>query len=159
MKKVISLFFTLIFLAAATGSAFGCLCIGPDNAKEAKGWAGAVFTGEIIAFEREGDNGLYTFKVERVWKGVSEEKIVLVDQMYQSSCDSGLKLGQRYIIFASYESFNPRTEKIEYLSLDKDGKPRPVIDVCSWSTNLANPEVNKKILRKIGKGRPVTAKK
>lgn len=80
-------------------------------------------------------------------------QIVLVDSMYKSSCGSGLELGQRYIIFASYRALNPRTENIEFLSLDKNGKPRPVIDICSWSADLSNPEVNKKILKKIGKGR------
>jgi hypothetical protein len=154
MKKMNLLLWTLTFLFAAAGSAHACLCFGPDGPKEAKKWADAVFSGEIIAFEKEGDSGLFTFRVERVWKGVTEQQLVLVDQVYKTNCGSGLKLGQRYIIFAMYEDLNPRTEKIEYLSLSEDGKPRPVIYPCGGSANLASPWA-KKILKKIGRGRPL----
>lgn len=154
MKKLNWFLFTLFFLTAVTSS-FGCICtIVPDDAKEAKSRAQAVFAGEVIAFEKEGDNGLFTFKVERVWKGVTEKQLVLTDLMYGSSCNNGLKVGQRYIIFASYQHFDLlRFPEGKYLSLDKNGKPRPVIDTCSLSTNLANEQRSKQVLKKIGKGR------
>jgi len=157
MKKLKFVFFTLIFLTANVISVFGCICsVPPKDAKEAKSRSQAVFSGEVISFEKEGDNGLFTFKVEKVWKGVTEKQLVLADLMYKSSCDNGLKVGQRYIIFASYQYFDLLSlPEGKYLSLDKNGKPRPVIDTCSWSTNLANIEQTKQVLKKIGKGRLV----
>ena len=138
---------------------FGCLCglaDTPEDAKKAERKSQAVFSGEIIAFEKEGDVGLFTLKLEKVWKGVTEKQLVLADMMYQSSCDSGLEVGRRFIIFASYQHFDLlRFPEGKYLSLDKYGKPRPVIDTCSWSTNLENTEQSKQVLKKIGKGRAI----
>ena len=160
MKKLNFVFFTLFFLVANAIGVFGCICSAPpEDAKEAKRWSQAVFSGEVIAFEKEGDNGLFTFKVERVWKGVIEKQLVLADLMYQSSCDNGLKVGQRYIVFASYQFFDLlRFPEGKYLSLDKNSIPRPVIDTCSWSTNLADTKRSNLVLKKIGKGRLIKMK-
>jgi len=155
MKKMKLFLITLTLLVAAKITAWGCVCVGPDNPKEAKKWAQLVFSGEILAFEKEGDQGLFTFRVDRVWKGVAEKQIVLSDPMYGSDCSRGLKVGAHYIIFASYKRYDTPTPNPEgiYLSVDKNGKPRPAIDTCSWSTNLASIKQSKRVLKKIGKGR------
>jgi len=147
MNRLKLLFLTLIFVVLTSNSTFACSCIGPDSPKEAlKIWSDAVFSGEIIAVNGED----FTFKVERVWKGVSDKEIVVLDSFVGSSCDSGLKIGGRYIIFASFLKDKDKTT-----SVNEQGKPIFHIDTCSWSASLANPNTNKKIIKKLGKGKSI----
>lgn len=134
---------------------FACLCTQmPKNAKEALKKSQAVFSGKIIAFEQEGINAIYTFQVERIWKGETHSELRVVDMTFKSSCDIGLRSGQRYVVFASSQFFSTDFPEGKYISPDKDGKPRLVADACSWTVNLADIERSKKVISKIGKGKP-----
>ena len=126
----------------------------PKNAKEALKKSQAVFSGKIIAFEQEGINAIYTFQVERIWKGETHSELRVVDMTFKSSCDIGLRSGQRYVVFASSQFFSTDFPEGKYISPDKDGKPRLVADACSWTVNLADIERSKKVISKIGKGKP-----
>lgn len=43
--------------------------------------------------------------------------------------------------------------KPRYIYIDMNGKPQPVIDICSWSASLNHPQVDKKILKKLDKAK------
>ncbi|MDQ3799286.1 MAG: hypothetical protein M3384_07545 [Acidobacteriota bacterium] len=146
MKRLKYLFLIPAFLLTAGNSAFGCVCFGPDNPKEAlKYWSDVVFLGEVVAVE----GAAYTFKVERAWKGVSASEIVIYDAHPGSSCASDPKKGVRYIIFASV------TDMVtgKPIRLDERQKAMPFFDICSFSISMANAEKSKRVLKKLGKGR------
>ena len=121
---------------------FACSCIGPENAKEGLSQAKAVFSGQIVSVSTKGDD--YTFKVDRVWKGDSDAEIVVRDYYAGTSCAFNLKVGEKYILFAT-------TYK------DDDGKTILIGDVCNWTTKL-NSEDAKDVLRQLGTGKLLTEK-
>jgi hypothetical protein len=150
-KAVLWISFVLVLNQAA----LSCVCTGPDNPKEAlKYWSDTVFSGEVTAIEKlkfeTFQVAVLTFKVENAWKGVNVKEIVVRDYMSDSDCASAdFKVGEHYIIFAN--SKNDRGESLK----DDHNDPFISVDACSWTANLANPKVKKKILNKIGKGKPI----
>lgn len=146
---------TIISILVLNQIALSCVCFGPDSPKKAlKYWSDTVFSGEITAVEKlkvgNFQVAVLTFKVENVWKGVTTKEIVVRDYMSGSDCASAdFKVGEQYIIFAN--SKNDRGETFK----DDQNNPFISVDSCSWTANLANPKVKKKILNKIGKGKPI----
>lgn len=134
MTKVKWLLSILAFTLFAYDSAFACSCIGPADAKEGLVQAKAVFSGKVIAV----DDANFTFKIERIWKGVTENKVVVRDYHAGTSCAFNFKLGEQYVVFAT------RT--------DYEGKTILIGEVCNWTSRLAEA---KEILKAIGKGKPV----
>jgi hypothetical protein len=143
------------FILVLNQIALSCVCAGPDSPKEAlKYWSDTVFSGEITAVEilkvDKSKVAVLTFKVENAWKGVNTKEIVVRDYAFGSDCaPADFKVGERYIIFAN--SKNSRDEPFK----DDQNNPFISIDPCSWTANLANPAAKKKILNKIGKGKPI----
>ena len=84
----------LVILNATVSSA--CSCLYPAI-RAGFNRATAVFSGRVIAASQSE----YTFEVERVWKGVSTHQITLHDSMSRTTCAAHLKLGERYLIFAT----------------------------------------------------------
>jgi hypothetical protein len=61
--------------------------------------AKAVFLGEITNVETDGDVKIFTFKVEKYWKGAANKKIEINVQQtmrYQA----WFKVGEKYLVFA-----------------------------------------------------------
>ena len=91
----------------------------------------AVFVGEVVGEEKNGDTKTFNFKVEKYWKGANAKNIeidVYETQRYQA----WFKKGEKYLIYAD-----------EY-----DGKLR--VSRCSRSRETANAKDD---LQKLGKGK------
>jgi hypothetical protein len=79
---------------------------GPTNAKcamlnfeQAYDQAKAVFVGEAIAIETDGDKKIFEFKVKKFWKGIEDTKIkvsVYENMRYQSP----YKVGETFLVYA-----------------------------------------------------------
>jgi hypothetical protein len=152
--KLLTLLPVLIVALCGAKTVFGTTCFGPDSPKAALKWADVVFTGEVFGEEndeKEPDKVLYKFMVEKAWKGVDQKEFIVLDWNVRMS--GGLKLGQRYIIFASYQGVYGPDPNLRFFYFDKGGKPLPVINDCSFSKSLINPRFEKKILKKLGKPR------
>jgi hypothetical protein len=98
----------------ASDAASGCVCLlpagkpTPEQARAALvkdfNEAFAIFSGEVVRL----DNFKVKFKVDRVWKGVVGDEIVMStgtkdngDGTYRSSsCDYSFKSGEKYLVFA-----------------------------------------------------------
>lgn len=154
MKIIKWLLLGIIFIIASNNTAKGCVCVGPDGAKDAlKHWSDVVFSGEVVSNEKTQIDSVQvaflTFKIERVWKGVTAKEIIVRDYNVGSSCAiADFKVGERYIVFANTKSYEGKPFT--------DGRNESYISLypCNFTANLNNPKVKKKILNKIGKGKP-----
>ena len=82
----------------------------------------AVFTGEVIATKNEGNYLGARFRVERAWKGVeAEEILVLTDSTVESP---HYRVGQKYLVFAGrrdgklFTGNCSRTKHVDYAQED-----------------------------------------
>lgn len=67
--------------------------------KTAFGQAGAVFTGEVLSVEKNGDTKTFEFKVEKYWKGAGNRKIKI--NVYETPrYQAFFKEGEKYLVFA-----------------------------------------------------------
>ena len=65
--------------------------------------AAAVFVGEILKEEKNGDVRSFEFRVEKYWKGAKREKI-RIDVYETTRYQSWFKTGERYLIYATAAS-------------------------------------------------------
>jgi len=92
----------------------------------------AVFVGEVVGEEKDGDTRKFDFKVEKYWKGSDSENVEIF--VYETArYQAWFKKGGKYLIYAS---------------ADEDGKLR--VGRCSRSRDLENAEED---LQKLGKGK------
>lgn len=87
--------------------AYACSCVGVPNAEEALRSSDAVFWGEAVGIERQNVTssappflGQVTFDVREVWKGVSDERVVVYGQGMEASCGLDFDKGETYLVFA-----------------------------------------------------------
>ncbi len=62
--------------------------------------AKAIFLGEVIAVETDGDKKIFEFKVKKFWKGIEDTKVkvsVYENMRYQSP----YKVGETFLVFAN----------------------------------------------------------
>jgi hypothetical protein len=92
----------------------------------------AVFVGEVVGEEKNGDTKTFKFKVEKYWKGKRAKNIEI--NVYETSrYQAFFKKGEKYLIYAT---------------ADEDGKLH--VGRCSRSRDLDNAEED---LQKLGKGK------
>lgn len=106
MAKSISFAAALAVLATMVNSAFlpACDCVGPKNAKAARDAAAAVFTGRVVQLT-EKPNFMHevVFKVDRQWKGITSEKVIVLTAANGGACGYTFQLGQSYLVFCHAE--------------------------------------------------------
>jgi hypothetical protein len=94
--------------------------------------AKAVFVGEVVGDEKDGDTRTFDFKVEKYWKGRKTKKIEIL--VYETTrFQAWFRKGEKYLIYAN---------------VDNDGKLR--VGRCSRSRDL---DAAGEDLQKLGKGR------
>lgn len=92
----------------------------------------AVFVGEVVGEEKDGDTRAFDFKVEKYWKGSDAENVEIL--VYETArYQAWFKKGGKYLIYAT---------------ADEDGKLH--VGRCSRSRDLDNAGED---LQKLGKGR------
>lgn len=92
----------------------------------------AVFVGEVIKQEKNGNNKTFDFKVEKYWKGADTKKIKI--SVYETMrYQAWFKVGESYLVYANR---------------DEDGKLS--VSRCSRSKNVENASED---LQKLGKGK------
>jgi hypothetical protein len=95
---IIILTFAVLKSEAKT-SEFSEKCAMP-NAKSAFIYSKAVFVGEVLNVEEEGDIKTFTFRVEKYWKGVKSNKIkVSVNETMRYQ--AWFEVGEKYLVFAA----------------------------------------------------------
>jgi hypothetical protein len=73
-----------------------CAVLSPRGAFQS---AKAVFTGEVIGEEKNGDVKTFTFKVEKYWKGSSAKELEVF--VYQTArYQSPFKEGEKFLVYA-----------------------------------------------------------
>ncbi|HVE55780.1 MAG TPA: hypothetical protein VNB22_03065 [Pyrinomonadaceae bacterium] len=92
----------------------------------------AVFAGEVVGEDKDGDTRTFDFKVEKYWKGSDAAKVEIL--VYETArYQAWFKKGGKYLIYAT---------------ADEDGKLH--VGRCSRSRDLENAEED---LQKLGKGK------
>ena len=92
----------------------------------------AVFAGEVVSEEKDGDTRTFAFKVEKYWKGTDAANVKIL--VYETArYQAWFKKGGKYLIYAT---------------ADEDGKLH--VGRCSRSRDLENAGED---LQKLGKGR------
>ena len=89
---------SIIFTSEAKNSESVGKCAIP-NVKTAYANSTAVFAGEVLSVEENGDVKTFIFRVEKYWKGVKSEKIkVSVNETMRYQ--AWFKVGEKYLVFA-----------------------------------------------------------
>lgn len=92
--------------------------------------AGAVFTGEVLGFEKNGDTKTFEFKIEKYWKGASKRTIKI--NVYETPrYQAFFKKGEKYLVFA-----------------DADAKGSFFVARCSRSRGIGSAAEDLKLLGK-----------
>ena len=121
----------LISLAAPTSHACECRSIGSPR-KELKK-ASAVFVGEVVEAGVGGSSSRYKFRVERYWKGVREEYIII--SVGYGLCARPFTVGQKWLVYA--------------FDYEKEGLTS---DVCTRTKRLTVADDD---LKALGKGKTI----
>lgn len=115
--------------AESRGRGARCLVMTAKSALQA---SKAVFAGEVVAEEKNGDIKTFTFKVEKYWKGENKKKIEVF--VYQTArYQSPFKEGEKFLVYAF---------------AGEDGKL--TVSRCSRSQALENAEDD---LKQLGEGK------
>ncbi len=123
----------LCLFSLAAPSAHACECgVNARPRKEMKK-SDAVFAGEVVEAGVGGSSNRYKFRVERYWKGVKEEYVVI--SVGYGLCAGPFAVGQKWLIYAF-----------------EDEREGLMSDVCTRTTPLAQAADD---LKALGKGKPV----
>lgn len=132
MKKII-LLITFIALFGFYGqAAYGCSCAEGKSDKRTKldykrwlkGFDGAVFTGKVVKIERNESNYqlAVTFEIERYWKGVEEEKVVIYTALNSAACGVSYNEGEKHFVIAHRSGGKLFTTLCSWLGYSKNEK-------------------------------------
>jgi len=124
----------LVFLFAIEGAG---KC-GVPAVTEAYKQSKAVFVGEVLKVVKEGDVKTFTFKVEKYWKGATDEEIEINVQetmRYQA----WFEVGEKYLVFARGEKGHEKLWEVR----------------CSRSTRLADASED---IKKLGRAKKPVGK-
>lgn len=93
------------FLMVVSGLLVGqwlwaCDCAPPPAPKKAMEGAAAVFFGEAINVEVEGQTRTVTLKVEKWWKGGEKAEITVTTHKSGATCGYGFEKGKKYLVYA-----------------------------------------------------------
>jgi hypothetical protein len=92
----------------------------------------AVFIGEVVSEEKNGDIRTFKFEIEKYWKGTDAKNVEIL--VYETArYQAWFKTGEKYLIYAA---------------TDEDGKLR--VGRCSRSRDVENA---KEDLQQLGKGK------
>lgn len=65
--------------------------------------AGAVFTGEVLSVEKNGDTRTFEFRIEKYWKGANKRTIQI--NVYETPrYQAFFKKGEKYLVFADADA-------------------------------------------------------
>ena len=73
-------------------------CAVPTFAAQFRG-SNAVFAGKVVSERKEGDEKIFTFAVERYWKG-GKSKTLEVRHYETMRYQAWLKVGEKYLVYA-----------------------------------------------------------
>jgi len=85
---------------AIAPTAYACSCIAPGSPAEEMERSAAVFSGKVTAIESDSLGYKVKFEVERIWKGLSEESVVVSTAQDSAACGFEFTAGQEYIVYA-----------------------------------------------------------
>jgi hypothetical protein len=97
MKLTKILFGFLATIILTMGNIFACPCFVSTAADDFRN-ADAVFFGKVIEITPSGSSSLFTFKVEKSWKGVNTEEVVIPSG--ETDCDIDFALNEIYVVYA-----------------------------------------------------------
>jgi hypothetical protein len=109
LALLLSITMTVYLLTLGSACPLHCECVMYSSAQQALRNADAAFLGRIIASrdtvltEGEGPGGLYlvfTFLVERRWKGPDGEQIDVVTPFHSTACGASFARSEPYLVFA-----------------------------------------------------------
>ena len=106
MRKELFVLALLFAFCVSSFSAVACSCIMPGTVAEEVERADAVFTGTVIAVDTP-IYGAYvfpdvevTFTVQKYWKGVLSEPLVIHTGQGGGDCGFGFEEGESYLVYA-----------------------------------------------------------
>lgn len=97
------LLFTLVTVGfLGSSSAHACKCLPPPPPKDALKAADAVFSGKVVAIDKDGDFGIkVSIEVAASWKGKLGKTVTVRTANESAACGYGFKRGERYLIYAT----------------------------------------------------------
>jgi hypothetical protein len=112
--------FGIVFLSDEQSRPAEAKCA-PPSFQSAFRQSKAVFVGEVLSEEKDGDVKTFKFEVEKYWKGAGEKTLEV--KVYESTrFQAWFKTGEKYLIFASADANGDLRDKAR----------------CSRSKNIEN---------------------
>jgi len=127
--------FMSLMLGINSTPVFSCSCVVPPPPKTALRQATAVFSGKVLSVKLKNDQQLVKFEVDRIWKGVSDNTVLITTGLGSGDCGYNFSKGEKYLVYAYGE---------------KGGNSFST-SICTRTTTLANAQ---KDLAELGDGRP-----
>jgi hypothetical protein len=123
----------LCLLCLAARPSYACECGANASPRKEMKKAEAVFAGEVVEAGVGGSSNRYKFRVERYWKGVKEEFVVI--SVGYGLCARPFAVGQKWLVYAF-----------------EDEREGLMSDVCTRTMPLAEAADD---LKALGKGKAV----
>ena len=118
--KIFIIMFALgMIVFGASERVFACECKRNSSVEQEFSDAKTVFVGKVIEIKDSKPDAVITLKVERMWKGIKTETMVLLTDNRGKGCGYIFNKGERYLVYA-FE--------------DRDGALRT--DVCTRTTDV-----------------------
>jgi hypothetical protein len=106
----LSLVLATAVVAGSPAEALGCSCAAPATPADALARSSAAFVGRVIDIDKPfldslglTRSGLHdvTFRIDRAWKGVSGDTVVIRTRLTGESCGYRFDIGRDYLVYAS----------------------------------------------------------
>lgn len=151
--KILILIFSLFVVFTVENFACSCSSKVYAPACELISRTDVVFIGEPVEFS----GGIYKFKIEKAYKGISNETSeIKIYGLAGTSCEAHYEIGAKYIIFAGKSSSSPNTlitsmcsgsrrasqSETDYLNNFLKGETETLVfgQVLQWVTRIGLPE-------------------
>lgn len=132
MKKIFVLVFSMALLNFYGQAAYGCSCFEVESDKKQKvdykrwlkDFDGAVFRGQVVEIKRIESNYQLEvrFKVERYWKDVKGEEVIIYTAMNGAACGVNYVEGEKYFVIANRSGGKLHTDLCSWLGYSKNEK-------------------------------------
>lgn len=106
MRRVKFFLITCVFLLVGVKSSLACTCAPPQSASQELKRATAVFSGKVVEIKRHKQSSDFfagvevVFEVDKVWKGVNDQRVSVFTSSQSAACGYGFKEGRAYLVYA-----------------------------------------------------------
>jgi len=100
LATIILILTVCIIGLAFNNPVFACECHKRNDFEQEFSFSKAVFVGKVVEINKSKPDAIVTFKVEKMWKGVKSETMVVRTNNQGKACGYIFSQGERYLVYA-----------------------------------------------------------